>query len=50
MPAAGSAVQLTTPDGSWPELNEKGFLNEGEFVYWGDEEGIWRYCSSTLKV
>jgi len=34
----------------WPILNETGYLDEGEFVYEDPENGIWRYCSETLKV
>lgn len=37
-------------EGEFPELNEDGFLDEGEFVYENDEEGVWRYVSTTLKV
>ena len=34
----------------WPELNADGFLDDGEFVYENDEEGLWRYASDTLWV
>ena len=37
-------------EGEWPQLNDDGFLDEGEFVYENADEGVWRYCSSTLKV
>ena len=37
-------------DGEWPQLNEAGFLDEGEFLYQNAEIGVWRYCSPTLKV
>ena len=33
-----------------PPVNEKGFLQEGEFVYESVEEGLWMYASPTLKV
>lgn len=33
-----------------PELNAKGFLDEGEFVYQSEDEGLWMYVSQTLKV
>ncbi len=46
--SVGRIVQ--TEDGSWPELNGNGFLEDGEFVYENPEDGIWRYCSATLKV
>ena len=42
--------QVRTEDGAFPELNERGFLDEGEFIYKDVNAGIWRYCSSTLKV
>ena len=44
------AIRVTTEDGSWPQLNAQGFLDEGEFVYENTTDGIWRYCSATLKV
>ncbi|MBQ6173795.1 MAG: phosphodiester glycosidase family protein [Clostridia bacterium] len=37
-------------EGEFPALNAEGFLDEGEFVYEGEEEGVWRYVSQTLKV
>ncbi|MCQ2457409.1 MAG: phosphodiester glycosidase family protein [Clostridia bacterium] len=33
-----------------PALNEKGFLDEGEFVYADDEHGLYAYVSTTLRV
>lgn len=33
-----------------PTLNDKGFLDEGEFVYDSDDTGRWIYISQTLKV
>lgn len=45
---AGDAI--TTKDGSFPELNAEGFLDEGEFLFEDPENGVWRYCSATLKV
>lgn len=35
---------------AFPELNEDGFLDSGEFVYENAEDGIWRYASETLWV
>ncbi len=37
-------------EGEFPELNDAGFLDEGEFVYENAEDGIWRYVSTSLKV
>ena len=34
----------------FPPLNEQGFLDEGEFLYESEEEGIWRYCGQSLWV
>ena len=44
---AGSALAAGT---EFPELNEEGFLPEGEFVSEDEKEGIWRYASPTLWV
>ncbi|MBR5345645.1 MAG: phosphodiester glycosidase family protein [Clostridia bacterium] len=33
-----------------PPLNAKGYLDEGEFVYSSDEQGLYIYVSQTLKV
>ena len=37
-------------DGAFPELNDDGFLDHGEFVFEDAENGIWRYASSTLWI
>ena len=37
-------------DTPFPELNADGFLDEGEFVSYDSENGIWRYASETLRV
>lgn len=33
-----------------PELNEKGFIDEGEFIYSSEEEGLWIFVDETCKV
>lgn len=33
-----------------PELNEEGFMNEGEFIYSSEEEGIWIFVDETAKI
>ncbi len=33
-----------------PQLNEKGFIDNGEYIYENDEEGNWIYISDSLKV
>ncbi|MBQ3705840.1 MAG: phosphodiester glycosidase family protein [Clostridia bacterium] len=48
IPAEKSDASASESD--FPELNEKGFLDSGEFVYENDEEGLWRYASDTLRV
>ena len=36
--------------GAFPALNDAGFLDSGEFVWEDEENGVWRYASSTLRV
>lgn len=43
-------VGTALAEGEFPELNEAGFYDGGEFVYADAESGVWRYCSDTLKV
>ena len=38
------------PEGVFPELNEAGFLDDGEFVFEDPENGVWRYASDTLWI
>ncbi|MBE5802922.1 MAG: hypothetical protein E7316_00240 [Clostridiales bacterium] len=33
-----------------PQLNEKGFIDEGEFIYSNEEEGLWIFVDETSKV
>lgn len=33
-----------------PALNEKGFLDEGEFIYSSEDDGLWIYINQTSKV
>lgn len=33
-----------------PALNAKGFLDEGEYIYSSEDEGLWIYISQTSKV
>ena len=44
----GAAAETVAEE--WPDLNEDGFLDEGEYVLEDPERGVWRYCSPTLKV
>lgn len=36
--------------GEFPQLNAGSFLDEGEFVYANEDEGVWRYASQDLKI
>ena len=45
-----SVLGVFAADSDWPELNAAGFLDEGEFIYEDDGEGLWRYVSPTLWV
>ena len=40
------------PDWYWklPELNERGFMDEGEFIYSSEEEGLWMFVDETTKI
>lgn len=33
-----------------PQLNDKGFLDEGEFIYSSEEKGMWIYVNKTCKI
>ncbi len=33
-----------------PELNDRGFMEEGEFIYSSEEEGLWIFVDETCKV
>lgn len=33
-----------------PALNAKGFLDEGEYLYFSEDEGLWIYVNQTSKV
>jgi len=48
--AAPEVEENVTLDSGFPELNEEGFLDEGEYVFEDPENGVWRYASATLKV
>ena len=49
LPAENESAEENAP-GAWPALDGEGYLPEGEFVYEGAEEGLWRYASPTLKI
>lgn len=48
--AAEEPADIQEEPGAWPATNEAGFLDSGEFVFEDPENGVWRYCSETLKV
>ena len=33
-----------------PELNERGFMDEGEFIYSSEDEGLWIFIDETSKI
>ena len=37
-------------EGSFPALNDAGFMDSGEFVFEDDGNGVWRYASETLWI
>lgn len=49
-----SPVPTATPAPAYaallPQLNEKGFLDEGEFIYSSEEEGLYIFIDQTCKV
>ena len=50
--SAGPLKDLTVDktEGILPELNEKGYLDSGEFIYSDDATGIYIYISQTAKI
>ena len=37
-------------EGSFPALNDAGFLDSGEYLFEDPDNGIWRYAGSSLRV
>ena len=33
-----------------PEMNDKGFIDEGEFIYSSEDEGLWIFIDQTAKI
>ena len=50
LPGIQTAFAEEKEDGSFPALNDAGFLDSGEFVFEDPENGVWRYASPTLRV
>lgn len=44
------SLEIDRTEGILPELNAKGYIDEGEFIYSDDTTGIYVYISPTLKV
>ncbi len=44
------AVFAQAAEGDFPQLDDAGFLVEGEFVHQNEDDGVWRYASGVLKV
>ena len=56
-PAAGGAekteellLEEENGEEAWPGLNEAGYLDSGEYIFEDPENGVWRYCSETLRI
>ena len=52
-PSAGAAqafAEVTAPEWADVELNSRGFLDEGEYVYADDENGRYIYVNPTIRV
>ena len=43
-------TSVPMPAEGFPPLNAEGFLDEGEFVFADEENGVWRYASQTLRI
>ena len=49
-PEAGSFAVVTPPEWADVTLNERGFLDEGEYVYADDENGRYYFANQTLRI
>ena len=53
-PATPEPTPVATPVPAYmsrmPELNENGYLDQGEFIYSSEDEGLWIYVDQTAKV
>ncbi len=49
-PATPAPTEAPTYLSKLPALNERGFLDEGEFVYSSEDEGLWMFVDETTKV
>ena len=53
-PATPEPTPVATPEPAFvskmPQLNESGYLDEGEFIYSSEDEGLWIYVDQTAKV
>ena len=49
-PVETAPLKTWTVEQILPELNEKGFFDDGEFIYADDDHGHYVYISSTLKI
>ncbi len=51
---AAPAEEKETPPPAYqhllPETNERGFLDEGEFIYSSEEQGLWIFIDQTCKI
>lgn len=53
-PTTPAPTPAPTPEPGYlavmPALNERGYLDEGEFVYSSEDQGLWIYVSPTAKI
>ena len=43
-------VEIPAWNALLPELNERGFMDEGEFIHSSEEEGLWIFVDETTKI
>lgn len=48
--AVEEVIELPAYYAILPETNDKGFLDEGEFIYSSEEEGLWIFIDETCKI
>ena len=54
IPATPQPTPAPTPEPAYvsrmPQLNEAGYIDEGEYIYSSEDEGLWIYVSQTAKI
>ncbi len=49
-PEVTAEVELPAYYALLPETNDKGFMDEGEFIYSSEEEGLWIFIDETTRI